>query len=103
MEYKKMEMILKAMSDETRLKILSYLSKDTYCGCELVEFLQMSQPAVSQHLKRLREAGITQEEKKGRWVYYTLNKQHEMYPFLMHLVSLLPSLDVKEESRMICE
>ena len=98
-----MEMILKAMSDETRLKILSYLSKDTYCGCELVEFLQMSQPAVSQHLKRLREAGITQEEKKGRWVYYTLNKQHEMYPFLMHLVSLLPSLDVKEESRMICE
>ena len=103
MDYKRMEMILKAISDETRLKVVSYLSQDSFCGCELVGLLHMTQPAVSQHLKRLREAGITSEEKKGRWVYYSLNKQHEMYPFIMHLVSLLPSPAVVAEKRMICD
>jgi len=103
MEYKRMEIILKAISDETRLKIVSYLSQGSFCGCELVELLQMSQPAVSQHLKRLREAGLTIEEKKGRWVYYSLNTHHEMFPFIMHLVSLLPSSAVTEEDRMICD
>lgn len=89
-----MEDILKAVSDETRLKIIACIARDSFCGCELVEILHMSQPAVSQHLKRLRETGITNEEKRGRWVYYSLNKNHELYPLVLHLVSLLPPYDL---------
>ena len=102
MEYKEMEIVLKAISDETRLKIISYLSKDSFCGCELVEFLDMSQPAVSQHLKRLREAGVTKEEKRGKWVYYSLNKNHELYSFLLHIAGSLPFVKISAE-RMICD
>ncbi len=102
MEYKNLENMLKAISDETRLRIISYLSKDSFCGCELVKFLDMSQPAVSQHLKRLREAGITKEEKRGKWVYYSLNKNHELYSFLLHIAGSLPFVEISAE-RMTCE
>lgn len=101
MEYEEIGNILKVIGDENRLKMIFYLAQDSFCGCELVEFLGMSQPAVSQHLKKLREAGITREAKRGRWVHYSLNKQHELYPFILHLVSLLPPLERGKE-RIVC-
>ncbi|WP_062110178.1 ArsR/SmtB family transcription factor [Bacillus niameyensis] len=99
MNIQKMEGVLKAISDESRLKILCFLSVDTFCGCELVDILELSQPAVSQHLKKLREVNLTNEEKRGRWVYYSLNKQHELYPFILHLVSLLPPLEISSKRK----
>ncbi|MFC5464462.1 ArsR/SmtB family transcription factor [Lederbergia graminis] len=101
MQIKEMDSLLKAISDETRLKIISYLVRDSFCACELMEFLGMSQPAVSQHMKKLRDAGITSEEKRGRWVYYSLNKQCEMYPVILHIVNLMPSVDISSD-RCIC-
>ena len=87
---------LKAMGEETRLKIISFLIRDSYCVCELVDFLQMSQPSISQHLKRLKETGIILEEKRGRWSYYSLNKEHEFFTAILHLASLLPTVEKQE-------
>ena len=103
------EVFLKAVGEETRLKIIAYLSLDSFCVCELVELLQMSQPSVSQHLGKLKRAAIILEEKRGKWVFYSLNKHHNLYPFLLHLVSTLPSLKddigslVVKGKRILCE
>src|SRR5699024_2301786 len=107
--YSNAEKILKAIGEETRLTIISYLTIDTLCVCELVELLQMSQPSISQHLRRLREAELINEEKRGKWVFYSLNQKHSLYPLLLHIVSLLPPLEENVQSfivdgkRILCE
>ncbi len=43
------------------------------CVCELVEVLHMTQPAISQHLRKLKQAGLVKERKTAQWVYYRLD------------------------------
>lgn len=62
------------MSDETRLRCLVLLYKEgSMCVCELIHALSSTQPKVSRHLSLLRNYGIVIDERKGQWVYYTLN------------------------------
>src|SRR5699024_551023 len=91
LNYSTAEKILKSIAEETRLKIISYLMIDSFCVCELVELLQMSQPSIRQHLRRLRQVEIILEERRGKWIFYSLNKEHELYTLVLHLTSMLPS------------
>ncbi len=70
---------LKLLSDKTRLTILSLLKDRELCVCELVEILEISQPGVSQHLRKLKSQGIVKENKRGQWVYYSLNVEDKPY------------------------
>lgn len=63
----------KALGDETRLKILQMLSEQEMCVCEIIDRLDISQPAVSHHLKILRQAGLVTDSRDGKWIYYSLN------------------------------
>jgi len=63
----------KALGDEVRLKILHMLSEGEMCVCEIIDKLEMSQPAVSHHLKILRQAGVVTDTRDGKWIYYSLN------------------------------
>lgn len=65
--------VFKALGDEVRIRIIAYLMVRTLCVCELVPLLGISQSAVSQHLRRLKEAGWVHGERRGQWVYYSLN------------------------------
>ncbi|WP_029419918.1 ArsR/SmtB family transcription factor [Alicyclobacillus macrosporangiidus] len=85
--------IYKALADKTRLHILALLRHDEMCVCELVEVLKMSQPAVSQHLRRLKQAGLVRERKTAQWVYYGLDGS--VVPFFDRCLAQLP--DVSEE------
>lgn len=69
--------IFKALSDQTRLRIVNLLSKakTDLCVCEFVDALEESQYNISRHLKVLRQAGMIEERKEGRWVYYFLTKK----------------------------
>lgn len=60
------------LADPTRLRLLSLIAAagEACAACDLVEPLGVSQPTVSHHLKVLREAGLVESEKKGRWIYY---------------------------------
>jgi ArsR family transcriptional regulator len=60
------------LADPTRLRLLSLINAtgEACAACELVEPLGVSQPTVSHHLKVLREAGLVESDKRGRWVYY---------------------------------
>ncbi|MBX6378662.1 MAG: arsenate reductase (thioredoxin) [Clostridia bacterium] len=62
----------RALGDPTRLRILSLLRDGELCVCELTAALEAPQPAVSQHLRRLRQAGLVSERRAGQWVFYAL-------------------------------
>lgn len=65
--------MFKALSDETRLRILKTLSKGRTCACKLLEEFQFTQPTLSYHMKQLTDSGLVDAEKDGKWVYYTVN------------------------------
>ena len=90
MDYKQMEQSLKALSDETRMLILKYLSKEALCICEFTELLDMSQPAISQHMRKLKQAGWICEEKRGRWTIWSLNEQQGLFGVLTTWLAMLP-------------
>ncbi|MGE7186842.1 ArsR/SmtB family transcription factor [Peribacillus sp. NPDC006672] len=67
-----LEKQLKAVADGNRLTLLSCLKSGEVCVCDLVDVLGLSQPAVSQQLKKLEEAGIITARKVGTWKHYRL-------------------------------
>lgn len=62
-----------ALSDETRLSIVAMLRDGERCVCELQDALDAAQSRLSFHLKVLKDAGLVNDRKDGRWVYYSLN------------------------------
>lgn len=66
--------LFRALGDETRLKILDLLLERSYCGRALARKLAISEAAVSQHLKVLREAGLLDGQKCGYYRHYTVNQ-----------------------------
>ena len=63
---------LKALSDETRVRILLLLEHEEACVCELMDLFKMTQPRISHHLIMLREVGFLRSERRGKWNFYTL-------------------------------
>ncbi|MBI3592457.1 MAG: metalloregulator ArsR/SmtB family transcription factor [Nitrospirae bacterium] len=63
----------KALSDETRLRILKLLEHGELCVCDIVAALDMVQPKISFHLGVLKEAGFIKDKKYGRWIHYNLD------------------------------
>ncbi|MEM3555194.1 MAG: metalloregulator ArsR/SmtB family transcription factor [Candidatus Micrarchaeia archaeon] len=64
--------ILKALADETRLRILLFIGDGEVCACEVVPFAKKSQPTVSQHLKILLHAGVLSQRRKGKNILYRI-------------------------------
>jgi ArsR family transcriptional regulator len=64
--------IAKALGDPVRLQLVDVLRKHAgkVCVCELVPLFDISQPTLSHHLKKLRDAGIVDSERRGLWAYY---------------------------------
>ena len=69
---KKLANTIKALSDETRLRVMKLLEEREICVCELMQVLDMSQPRISRHLSVLRNAGLVSDRREGKWVYYSL-------------------------------
>lgn len=66
---------LKALSDETRLKIIDILSCGEMCACHILEELSISQSTLSYHMKNLTDSGLVNADRDGIWMRYTLNKE----------------------------
>lgn len=66
--------VLKALADPTRLTILASLWRAAapVCICDFNAALELSQPTISHHMAKLREAGLVESEKQGIWVYYRI-------------------------------
>ncbi len=64
--------VTRALADETRLRILLAMRQQELCICQLIELLQLAPSTVSKQVSILREAGLVQARKDGRWVYCRL-------------------------------
>ncbi|MFL5332824.1 MAG: ArsR/SmtB family transcription factor [Geminicoccaceae bacterium] len=64
-----------ALSDETRLSIVERLQQGERCVCDLMDQLEAAQSRLSFHLKVLRDAGIVDCRREGRWAYYWLRPE----------------------------
>jgi len=87
-----MEDTFQALSDPTRLRIIRLLasSHEEACLCELVDSLLEPQYKLSRHLKILRQTGLLDTEKDGRWVYHRLVTNPDHLVSLFTLIAGLP-------------
>ena len=67
--------IFKALSDETRLRVIKLLEQGELCVCDITAALDMVQPKVSFHLSALKAAGLIKDRKQGKWIHYSLNEK----------------------------
>ena len=67
-----LEVLFKALADQTRLRILALLARGEVCVCDIHETLRIPQPRASRHLAYLRKAGLVSDRKDGLWVHYRL-------------------------------
>jgi len=65
----------KAVSDETRLRIVDMLSKGELCACRILESFQITQPTLSYHMRILTESGLVAGRREGAWTHYRLNRE----------------------------
>ena len=106
----------KALSDESRFKLVNLLLTHDLCVGALARHLQISEAAVSQHLKQLRKAGLVKGEKRGYWTHYLVDKAklEELAEGLRNLTELPPcpeglcsrnlnqNDDCRKESKKMC-
>ena len=76
---------IKALSDDTRLRIINLLLVKECCGCEVVQALGISQTRASRNLTMLLDAGFLKMRKEGLWSLYSLDNE-EMPEYLSKLV-----------------
>jgi len=94
--------IFKALSEETRLRVLKLLDRGELCVCDIVAALDMIQPKVSFHLAVLKEAGLIKDRKQGKWVHYRIDDSDIFRRFL--LLSTLERISaetVSEDARRL--
>lgn len=83
----------KALSDETRLRILKLLEHGELCVCDIVAALDTSQPKISFHLSTLKEAGFLSDRREGKWIHYRIDDTDMFRRFLV--LSVLERLEGK--------
>ena len=69
--------LFKALGDPARVRILNILATsggEPVCVCHLIEPLELSQPTVSHHMRKLLDAGLVEREQRGKWAYFSLNR-----------------------------
>jgi len=90
--------VFRALSDETRMRMLHLLLDGELCVCEIMQALEISQTRASRNLGILRDAGLLKDRRDGQWVHYSVNK--EVAAEYLKLMELVTSL-LKEDQTMV--
>src|SRR5208283_5112902 len=94
--------IFKALSEETRLRILKLLERGELCVCDIVAALDMVQPKVSFHLNALKEAGFLKDRKQGRWTHYRIDDSDFFRrSLLLSVFERIPKEAIAEDRRRL--
>ncbi len=86
--FKELSAVLNLAGNEVRLKILYLLEEEKeLCPCDLSDILGMSIPAVSQHLRKLKDGNVLENRKDGQTIYYSIKPNHMriLKPFFKHI------------------
>jgi len=68
------ELLFRALADDTRLRIINLIGQDELCVCFFVEVLQVKQSRISRHLAYLRKAGLVGARRQGKWMHYRIKE-----------------------------
>lgn len=75
--FNRLSQILSLAGNEVRLKILYLLEEeDELCPCDISDILDMSVPAISQHLRKLKDANIIQPRRERQTIFYSMKDEH---------------------------
>ena len=86
--FAKLSNILALAGNEARLKIVYLLEEEKeLCPCDISDILSMSIPAISQHLRKLKDGNIVETRKEGQTIYYSLTQENLkiLKPFFKHI------------------
>lgn len=96
-----------ALSDSSRVRALMSLRKQELCVCQLIDLLDLAPSTVSKHMAILKQAGLVETRKEGRWVYYRLAEPEENSAAAQALnwvqETLVRSPQVREDDRKLRE
>ncbi|MBM7560356.1 ArsR/SmtB family transcription factor [Marinitoga litoralis] len=86
--------MIKIFSDETRLRILNILFQGEHCNCDLEEVLELSQPNISKHLKKIMLLDLATSRKSSYWTYYKINEEvFNKHPFIIEIMKEIQDLE----------
>ena len=74
-----LQLLFKALADNTRLRFIHLLGDDELCVCSCVAVLKTSQPKISRHLAYLRRAGLVAARRDGKWTHYRLTQPSDTH------------------------
>ncbi|GGH70206.1 HTH-type transcriptional repressor AseR [Saccharibacillus endophyticus] len=80
---------LKVISDPTRLLMLKLIENNEYCVCQFVDMFETSQPAISQHIRKLKQLDLLNENRKGQWRHYSLNDKSSHFSLVKAVLDQL--------------
>jgi ArsR family transcriptional regulator len=100
--------IFKALSEESRLRILSIMQEGELCVCEIEACLRMTQSNASRHLTALKKCGILENYKNAQWTYYRISddfiqENKELWEYLKLRLKELPSYRSDYEEYQKCK
>jgi ArsR family transcriptional regulator, arsenate/arsenite/antimonite-responsive transcriptional repressor len=96
--------IFKALSEETRLRVLKLLDRGELCVCDIVAALDLIQPKISFHLAVLKDAGLIKDRKQGKWVHYKIDDSDMFRRFLiLSALERISAASVREDSKRLAE
>ena len=85
--------VLKVLADPTRLTMLKQMQSGEQCACSFVDCFDISQPAISRHLKMMRQAGLLLERRDKQWIHYRLNETSPFYSIVVDLLDQIEQID----------
>lgn len=85
--------LFKILGDTSRLSMVAMMNRKECCVCDFTECFGMSQPAVSQHLKKLRNIGLVKARRDGYWTYLSLDEESRFYDMVPYLIRAVPGID----------
>jgi len=100
--------IFKALSEESRLRILALLMHDEMCVCEIELCLKMTQSNVSRHLTALKSSGILDSYKQAQWAYYKISEKFKeenqsLWLYIVQKLQELPCYHIDFEECQNCK
>lgn len=81
--------LFKIFSDKNRLRIFKLLERNKMCVCELAHVIGVTQPSISRHLKKMKDAGLIDSEQDGFWTNYYLRKGNPSQESVLRCVKSL--------------
>jgi ArsR family transcriptional regulator, arsenate/arsenite/antimonite-responsive transcriptional repressor len=91
--------ITKALSDNHRVRALVALRNGELCVCQLIEMLALAPSTVSKHMSILKQAGLVESRKEGRWIYYRLPDKDDLNTTKWLLNAVIHSQEILEDDK----